>query len=240
MLEDEAPDGVTISNIHREVATIAVQGPKSAEVLGAIGLPTAMDYMAFAHAEFSGVSVVVCRTGYTGEHGYELMVHPASGAGAVWDAVMEAVSPLGGLPCGLGARDTLRTEMGYPLHGQDLSVATTPVQARLGWAVGWDKAAYWGREVITRENEVGPPRLLWGLRTEERGIPRPHMAVRSVSDEDLGEITSGTFSPTLKVGIALGYLSRAVGAGAEVKVDVRGKPLMMQVVKPPFVTPHVR
>jgi aminomethyltransferase len=154
---------------------------------------------------------------------------------------MAAASPIGGLPCGLGARDTLRTEMGYPLHGQDLSVATTPVQARLGWAIGRDKPAYWGRDVISREQEVGPPRLLWGLKTEERGIPRPHMAVRSLEDDlDLGEITSGTFSPTLKTGIALGYLSRAVGAGDEVKVDVRGKPLMMQVVKPPFVESHVR
>lgn len=239
-LADEAPDGVSIANLHREIATIAVQGPKSADVLATIGLPTDMDYMAFASADRNGTSVVVCRTGYTGEHGYELMVHPASAAGEVWDAVLGAATPLGGLPCGLGARDTLRTEMGYPLHGQDLTIAVTPAQARLGWAVGWDKPAYWGRDVIEREREVGAPRLLWGLRTEERGIPRPHMAVRSTDDEDLGEITSGTFSPTLKVGIALAYLSRAVGEGAQVKVDVRGKPLMMTVVKPPFVPAKVR
>jgi aminomethyltransferase len=217
-----------------------VQGPKSAEVLDALGLPSGMDYMAFEPADWNGTSVVVCRTGYTGEHGYELMVHPASAAGAVWDAVMAAAAPLGGLPCGLGARDTLRTEMGYPLHGQDISRAVTPVQARLAWAVGWDKPEYWGRDVIEREREVGAPRLLWGLRTDERGIPRPHMAVRSLDDEDLGEITSGTFSPTLKSGIALAYLSRAVGEGEQVKVDVRGKPLMMQTVKPPFVPSHVR
>jgi aminomethyltransferase len=239
MLRDEAPDDVTITNVHRHLATIAVQGPKSAEVLDAVGLPSGMDYMAFARVDWRGGPVVVCRTGYTGEHGYELMP-TADGAGALWDAVMEATTPLGGLPCGLGARDTLRTEMGYPLHGQDLSKAVTPVQARLAWAVGWDKPAFWGRDAIVREKEVGAPRLLWGLRTEERGIPRAHMAVRSLADDDLGEITSGTFSPTLKVGIALGYLSRAVGDGDEVKVDVRGKPLMMTVVKPPFVPSHVR
>lgn len=244
MLEDEAPTGVLISNVHRHLATIAVQGPQSAAVLEAVGLPSGMDYMAFDRVDWrapngQSAPVVVCRTGYTGEHGYELMP-TVDTAGALWDAVMDAATPLGGLPCGLGARDTLRTEMGYPLHGQDLSVATTPVQARLGWAIGWDKPAYWGRDAITRENEVGPPRLLWGLRTEERGIPRPHMAVRSVADDDLGEITSGTFSPSLKVGIALAYLSRAVGAGDEVKVDVRGKPLKMQVVKPPFVPSRVR
>jgi aminomethyltransferase len=130
--------------------------------------------------------------------------------------------------------------MGYPLHGQDLSVAVTPVQARLGWAVGWDKPAFWGREVIVREREVGAPRLLWGLRGEDRGIPRPHMAVRSHDDEDLGEVTSGTFSPTLKVGIGLAYLSRAVGEDAEVRVDVRGRPLPMRAVKLPFVPSHVR
>jgi aminomethyltransferase len=240
LLEAEAPDGVTITNLHRDVATIAVQGPRAAEVLDAVGLPTGMEYMAFSHADRRAASVVVCRTGYTGEHGYELMVHPASAAGEVWDAVIEAATAVGGLPCGLGARDTLRTEMGYPLHGQDLNVATTPLQARLGWAVGWDKPAFWGRDVIVREQEVGAPRLLWGLRTEERGIPRAHMAVRSLSDDDLGEITSGTFSPTLKTGIALAYLSRAVGEGDEVKVDVRGKPLMMHVVKPPFVPSRVR
>jgi aminomethyltransferase len=245
MLQDEAPDGMTISNVHRHLATIAVQGPKSAAVLEAVGLPSAMDYMAFARVDWpradgKSAPVVVCRTGYTGEHGYELMP-TVDIAGDLWDAVMAAATPIGGLPCGLGARDTLRTEMGYPLHGQDLSVATTPVQARLGWAVGWDKPEFWGRDVISREREVGPPRLLWGLETAERGIPRPQMAVRSVDDDhDLGEITSGTFSPTLKTGIALGYLSRSVGAGDQVKVDVRGKPLMMQVVKPPFVDSHVR
>ncbi|HWC34314.1 MAG TPA: glycine cleavage system aminomethyltransferase GcvT [Mycobacteriales bacterium] len=240
MLADEAPDGVTVTDLHREIAIIAVQGPKSAATLEALGLPTDMDYMAFEQTDWRGTSVVVCRSGYTGERGYELMVHPASSAGEVWDAVLEVATPMGGLPCGLGARDTLRTEMGYPLHGQDLTIAVTPTQARLGWAVGWDKPAYWGRDVIEREREVGAPRLLWGLRTEERGIPRPHMAVRSVDDDDLGEITSGTFSPTLKAGIALAYLSRSVGEGDEVKVDVRGKPLMMTVVKPPFVAAKVR
>jgi aminomethyltransferase len=183
--------------------------------------------------------VRVCRTGYTGEHGYELMP-PAESAAVVWDAVLGAATPLGGQPCGLGARDTLRTEMGYPLHGSDLTIAVTPVQARLGWAVGWDKPAFWGRDVLTREREVGAPRVLWGLRSADRGIPRPHMPVRSPDDTDLGEVTSGTFSPSLKTGIALALLARSVSAGDEVVVDVRGKPSTMTVVKPPFVDSHVR
>jgi aminomethyltransferase len=239
LLEVAAPNGIEIIDRHRAIATIAVQGPKSRKVLDAVGLPSGMDYMAFERVEWRGQPVTVCRTGYTGELGYELMPG-ADGAGEVWDAVADAATPLGGLPCGLGARDTLRTEMGYPLHGNDLSIAVTPVQARLGWAVGWDKAAFWGHDVLTREREVGAPRLLWGLRSEDRGIPRPHMPVRSVNDADLGEVTSGTFSPSLKAGIALALLSRSVSAGDQVVVDVRGKPSMMTVVKPPFVESHVR
>ena len=147
---------------------------------------------------------------------------------------------MGGQPCGLGARDTLRTEMGYPLHGSDLTIAVTPLQARLGWAVGWSKPAFWGRDVLVREREVGAPRLLWGLKSEDRGIPRPHMSVRSLDDVDLGEVTSGTFSPSLRVGIVLALLSRSVNEDDEVRVDIRGKPSTMRVVKPPFVPSSVR
>ncbi|HWB67287.1 MAG TPA: glycine cleavage system aminomethyltransferase GcvT [Mycobacteriales bacterium] len=238
-MQAAAPAGITIDDRHRAIATLAVQGPRSAEVLDAVGLPQQMDYMAFARTEWQGLPVTVCRTGYTGEHGYELMPG-ADRAGELWDALLEAARPLGGLPCGLGARDTLRTEMGYPLHGQDLSIAVTPVQARLGWAIGWQKPEFWGRDVLTREREVGAPRLLWGLRSEDRGIPRPHMPVRSLDHDELGEVTSGTFSPTLRVGIGLALLSRAVGDGGQVRVDVRGKPSQMQVVKPPFVELHTR
>jgi aminomethyltransferase len=239
LLRADAPDGIEVLDLHRELATIAVQGPKSAEVLDAVGLPSGMDYMAFERVTWRDLPVTVCRTGYTGEHGYELMP-PAESAGVLWDAVLDAATPLGGQPCGLGARDTLRTEMGYPLHGSDLSIAVTPVQAKLGWAVGWDKPAFWGRDVLTREREVGAPRLLWGLCSEDRGIPRPHMPVRSLDDTDLGVVTSGTFSPTLRVGIGMALLSRAVGEGDEVRVDVRGKPSVMRVVKPPFVPSSVR
>lgn len=239
LLTDSAPEGIEVLDRHREIATIAVQGPKSAEVLDAVGLPSGMDYMAFERVDWHGLPVTVCRTGYTGEHGYELMP-PADSAGQLWDAVLAAATPLGGQPCGLGARDTLRTEMGYPLHGSDLSIAVTPNQARLGWAVGWDKPEFWGRDVLTREREVGAPRLLWGLKSEDRGIPRPHMPVRSADDTDLGEVTSGTFSPSLRTGIGMALLSRAVSEGDEVRVDVRGKPSVMRVVRPPFVQTSVR
>ena len=131
LLAEAAPDGVTVTNQHRDFAVLAVQGTLSDEVVSGAGLPAGHDYMTFARNEYQGTPVTVCRTGYTGERGYELVV-PVGAAVAVWDAVLAAGEPYGLQPAGLGARDTLRTEMGYPLHGQDLSPAITPVQARLG------------------------------------------------------------------------------------------------------------
>ncbi len=144
------------------------------------------------------------------------------------------------MPCGLGARDTLRTEMGYPLHGQDLSLTITPVQARVGWAVGWDKPVFWGREVLTKERAEGPARLLWGVQALDRGIPRAHMSVTDTSGRVVGEVTSGTFSPTLRVGIGLALLDRSVKEGDQVGIDVRGRLSPMRVVRPPFVQTSTR
>jgi aminomethyltransferase len=224
------PPGLTVANEHEEYAVLAVQGPASAEALAALDLPSAHPYMSFAVAG----DVTVCRTGYTGEHGYELVL-PSVGAGDVWDALIAN----GVRPCGLAARDTLRTEMGYALHGQDLSKEISPVQARLGWAVGWSKPAFWGRDAVLAEKEAGARRLLWGLEAQDRGIPRPHMSVRD-GEAVIGEVTSGTFSPTKRVGIALALLDASVSEGDEAEVDVRGRPSRVRVVRPPFVPSHVR
>lgn len=239
-LAGAAPDGVTVADEHEAYAVLAVQGPRSAELLAALGLPNGHDYMSFVSAALNGVELTVCRTGYTGEHGYELVV-PAAGAGDVWDALMSAGQPYGLRPCGLGARDTLRTEMGYPLHGQELSAEITPVQARAGWAVGWSKPAFWGREVLAAERAGGPHRVLWGLSAVDRGIPRPHMTVYA-EQAVVGEVTSGTFSPTLRRGVALALLDASAGLsdGDTVDVDVRGRRAAMRVVRPPFVPSHVR
>ncbi len=241
VLRAAAPAGITVTDLHRDYAVLAVQGPRSAELVRALGLPDALEYMAFARAERSGVELLVCRTGYTGEHGYELVV-PWHAAGAVWDALLELGAGLGVLPCGLGARDTLRTEMGYPLHGQDLSLDISPVQARAGWAVGWAKPAFHGRDALVAEKEAGPVRRSTGLVALERGIPRAHMTVTSLDGEPLGEVTSGTFSPTRKVGVALALLSTAAGLadGDEVLVDVRGRPSRFAVTTPPFVDRSTR
>jgi aminomethyltransferase len=229
-----APPEVTVTDQHEGYAILAVQGPASERVLDSLGLPADHDYMSFVTTPYAGAEVIVCRTGYTGEHGYELIV-PSSHAAEVWDAVFAAGEPYSIRACGLGARDTLRTEMGYPLHGQDLSLEITPVQARYGWLVGWSKPAFWGRDALRAEREDGPPRQLWGLLATGRGVPRPHMPVRA-GDRVVGEVTSGTFSPTLRAGIALALLDpSAGGVGAPVEIDVRGRALPARVVKPPFV-----
>jgi aminomethyltransferase len=228
-----APEGIDVMNLHEAYAILAVQGPRSPGVLRALGLTEDLGYMAFAEDAWQGHAVVVCRTGYTGEHGYELLAR-WDDADALWDAALAAVRDHDGLPCGLGARDTLRTEMGYPLHGHELSLDITPVQARCGWAVGWSKESFWGRSALLAEKESGPPRLLWGLRPSDRAIPRAGMAVHSGGDV-VGEVTSGTFSPTLRAGIGLALLASGIGEGDTVEVDVRGRRCPMGVVKPPFV-----
>jgi aminomethyltransferase len=238
-LEAAAPDGVTITDHHDSHVVLAVQGTRSDEVLEAVGLPTGHAYMSFTEAPFGDADVVVCRTGYTGERGYELIA-PNEVGGALWDALLQAGAPYDVLPCGLGARDTLRTEMGYPLHGQDLSMAITPVQARLGWAVGWKKQSFWGKTALEAEREKGPNVTLRGLVASGRGIARPHMSVRLTRDLPIGEVTSGTFSPTLKKGVALALINSQVEEGAEVSVDVRGRQEVFVVTKPPFVQPGVR
>ena len=238
-LEAECPSGVTVTDHHRSHAVLAVQGPRSDEVLQAVGFPVGHDYMSFQEASFEDHEVVVCRSGYTGERGYELIADNEV-APALWDALLAAGEPHGILPCGLGARDTLRTEMGYPLHGQDISLEVTPVQARLGWAVGWSKPAFWGKEVLAAEKEAGARVTLRGLVAQGRGIARPQMSVKVTQDLPIGFVTSGTFSPTLRKGVALALVNSQIQVGAEVLVDVRSRPEVFVVTKPPFVETDVR
>lgn len=237
-----APADIAVTNRHFDYGVIAVQGPKSTEVLTALGLPTGMEYMAFADATVvvpgeSGaqeIPVRVCRTGYTGEHGYELVPAWADSA-PLYRALLTAVQAAGGQPAGLGARDTLRTEMGYPLHGHELSLDITPVQAGAGWAVGWKKDTFVGKEALVAEKAAGPVRKLYGLRATGRGVLRPELEVHGADGVVLGVTTSGTFSPSLKVGIALALLDSSVTVGDSVTAIVRGRGIECEVVKPPFV-----
>jgi aminomethyltransferase len=240
-LRAAAPEGITIEDQHLTHGIIAVQGPKSDDVMHALGFSYAHDYMSMEMARWNDAPVVVCRTGYTGEHGFEL-VAPNEVLVDLWDAAVAAAVAVGGLPAGLGARDTLRTEMGYPLHGQDISPTISPVTAGLGWAIGWDKPAFAGRDALLAEKSAGPARRLRGILANDRGIPRAHMNVHadSLDGAVIGEVVSGTFSPTLKQGVGLALIDASVEIGDTVIVDVRGRASSFTVAKPPFVQPSTR
>ena len=231
-------DSVEIKNAHNEYGVFALQGPNALKVMDSLGIELDLEYMSFTISNVVGAETVICRTGYTGEFGFELLPNWQD-ARKVWDALESAVRKAGGLVAGLGARDTLRTEMGYPLHGHELSLTITPVQANAGWAVGWAKPNFWGKSILEKEKTQGATRILRGLLVTERGIPRQGMAVMK-DQQKIGEITSGTFSPTLKTGIALALISPEIAIGQEVSIDVRGKLTMAKVIKPPFVTSHVK
>jgi aminomethyltransferase len=222
--------GLTVSDVTREIAIIAVQGPASDELVAGLGVPD-LDYMSFGTAEVAGARCTVCRTGYTGERGVEILA-PAEDAAAVWEAVVAA----GAVPCGLGARDTLRTEMGYPLHGHELLPDVPARWSSVGWAVSRDKGDFVGRSAYV---DTEPLEKVVGLRVIERGIPRAEMVV-TAGGEGVGVTTSGTFSPTLKVGIALARVTREVAVGDAVQILVRGRPVAAEVVKLPFVPARVR
>jgi aminomethyltransferase len=231
-----------IIDVKDDTACLAVQGPRAAEVLTGAGIDGVdLDYMhgrtlaiAPPSGEVEGDSRMpeseglLTRTGYTGEIGFEVLL-PIDRAPDMWDRITEA----GAAPAGLGCRDTLRLEMGYALHGQDISVDTTPVEARLGWAV---KAGtgFRGENAYVAAKEAGPSRRLWGLRASGRGIPRAGQRVM-VDGRQVGSTTSGTFSPTCKIGVAMAYLDAYLDAGAEVQIDVRGRPLAAEIMRPPFV-----
>ena len=211
-------------------AVIAVQGPDARERLASVS-PEAADVPRFrvARFEWKGIACVAAGTGYTGEDGVECAV-PGDAAPDFWRAVLDA----GVAPAGLGARDTLRLEAGLPLHGHELGPGITPLQAGLGWVVGWDKGAFRGRDALEAERSAGVRRLLRGLEVDGRQPPRAGQQV--VRDGAvIGEVTSGNFSPMLERGIAFAFLPPEVGEGSEVVIDVRGKLLAARVVKTPFV-----
>jgi aminomethyltransferase len=221
-LKEREIRGSEVRDASEEYALLAVQGPKSVESLG---LP---DAPAFTHGmgELDGLEVMVCRTGYTGETGVELMC-PAEDAVALWDAVVAR----GARPCGLGARDTLRLEVCYPLHGNDITRETDAISAGLGWVCALDKA-FTGADRLRQVKEQGPARRLVAFVMEEKAVPRGGMAIAGG-----GEVTSGTHSPLLDVGIGMGYTPAAQAAvGTELEIDVRGKPRRARVVKKPFYT----
>ncbi len=219
-LKEREPRGSEVRDTSDEYGLIAVQGPRSIERLG---LP---DRPAFTHemGELDGIEVMVSRTGYTGEPGVELCC-AAEEAQALWDAVVAR----GATPCGLGARDTLRLEVCYPLHGNDITPETDAISAGLGWACALE-TEFTGVETLRRIKEEGPARKLVPFVMEEKAIPRQGMPI-----EGGGEVTSGTHSPMLDRGIGMGYVPTAsAAADTEIEIDVRGKPRRARVVKKPI------
>jgi glycine cleavage system T protein (aminomethyltransferase) len=219
-LKDREPRGCEVRDASDEYGLVAVQGPRSLERLGLPGAP------AFTHAmgELDGIEVMIARTGYTGEVGVELCCAEDESE-ALWDAI----TARGVTPCGLGARDTLRLEVCYPLHGNDISPETDAISAGLGWACALD-TEFTGVDVLRRVKEEGPTRKLVPFVMEERAVPRQGMPI-----EGGGEVTSGTHSPMLDVGIGMGYVPTASAAlDTELVIDVRGKPRRARVVKKPI------
>lgn len=228
-LQTVVPAGITISDLHNSHGIVAIQGPRSPEVLATLGLPADHEYMSAVFATYSGEDVVLCRSGYTGERGYEVIA-PVAVIEPLWVAAVAA----GAVPAGLGARDTLRLEMGYPLHGHEITTEISPVEAGLSWAIGWDKPTFHGSAALKDQKENGAPRKRAALKATERGIPRGDMPVLR-DGVQIGITTSGTFSPSLKEGIALALVPTDVKIGDMLHLDVRGRTLAVEVVRLPFV-----
>ena len=216
-------------------ALLALQGPRARDVLDPL---TDVDLevlpgFAFARGRVLGVEVLVARTGYTGEDGFELYVD-GSGAEELWEGILEGGAGLGTIPAGLGARDVLRLEMGYPLYGSDLDEDHSALEAGLGWVVKLGKGEFVGRRALASERERGVRRRLAGIRLSERGFPRPGYEVVAGGGV-AGVVTSGTMSPSLGTGIALSYLPAGLAkVGSPVALRVRGRELRGEVVRPPF------
>lgn len=223
-------EGLAVDDATVATAVLALQGPASDRIGTELGLPE-LDFMHFAPGEVAGVALTVCRTGYTGERGLELLV-PAAEALGVWQVLLDS----GARPCGLGARDTLRTEMGYPLHGKELRPDVPASWCSVGWAIARTKYTFPGKSALSR---LEVTQRIMGLRMVDRGIPRADMAVVR-RGRQAGTTTSGTFSPSLGKGIALARVARAAEPGDTVQIDVRGRLLGAEIVRTPFVPSRVR
>ncbi len=227
--------GVELKNISDTVGQLAVQGPKAEDLVAPMLRDdvSGLGYYHSMNSEIAGVPCLISRTGYTGEDGFEIYVD-ASRASDVWAAVFAGrPEPV---PCGLGARDTLRLEMAFRLHGSDMDETTTPLEAGIGWIVRMDKGDFIGRDVLASQKEKGLKRRLVGLRSETRRFPRHGFPVWA-GGEEVGTVTSGGFSPSLECGIALAYVAGpSAKKSSDFSIDVRGKKIKAEYVKGPFYT----
>jgi len=232
------PMGAELENASDNTGQLAIQGPKAKEILQrltAVDL-SAIPYYAFTTGEFAGCGdVIISNTGYTGAGGFELYFYPEDGE-RIWNAIFEAGRPEGILPIGLGARDTLRLEMGYCLYGNDIDDSTSPIEAGLGWITKFvDGKDFINRAALEQQKKEGVARKLCAFEITEKGIPRHGYTIASQSGETIGVVTSGTMSPLLRKGIGLGYVKTEYAAqGTDINIVIRDKPVAAKVVKLPF------
>lgn len=228
--------GATLTNRSAEFAQLALQGPRAPAILARLTAAPldAIRYYHFGQGDVAGVPTLISRTGYTGEDGFELYI-PAAAAVEMWTRLLEAGADDGLQPIGLGARDTLRLEKGYALYGHELSPQISPLEAGLGWIVKLEKGDFVGRDALVQQKAAGIPRRLVGLLMEERGIPREGYPVYA-GERQVGSVTSGTMSPSLKNGIALALVESSCAVlDKELHIGIRDRKLRARIVKPPFV-----
>lgn len=233
------PTSAVITNVSSEFGQIAVQGPKAPELLSRFVDPakiSALQYFHFTEEEILGTPVIIARTGYTGEDGFEIFT-PTSSTAALWNALLEKGSELGVLPCGLGARDSLRLEAAYPLHGHELGTEISALESGLGWIVKLDKGDFIGRAALQAQKEEGVPRKLVGFKLEGAGIARQGdgVGVAGSAEPSLGIVTSGTKTPTVNIALGMALVdASATAVGTPLSFVVRGRSIPGVVVKLPF------
>jgi aminomethyltransferase len=238
---EHAGGDADIRNSSPEIAQLALQGRQAQATLQPLcDLPLeAIRYYWAAKVMVMGVEALVSRTGYTGEDGFEIYC-PAAHGSTLWGALLDAGAPYGIKPVGLGARDTLRLEMGYALYGNDITAETSPLQAGFSWVVRLNKAEFIGRDALLKERAAGIKRRLVGFEVLERGVARSHYRILAAGHE-IGEVTSGTMSPSLNKAIGLGYVPPEYAKpGTVLQIDIRGKPVPAQVTSTPFYPSQVR
>ncbi|NSW91831.1 MAG: glycine cleavage system aminomethyltransferase GcvT [Firmicutes bacterium] len=235
-MKDNIEGKVEIRDVSNEYAQLALQGPKAQKILKMLtdfSLEAIKPFRFEQKVVIAGVDTIVSRTGYTGEDGFELYIRPQN-AEHVWDRIIEAGKTEGLVPAGLGARDTLRFEAALPLYGQEISEDITPIEAGLERFVKFDKGDFIGRDALLKQKEKGPDRKLVGFEMIDRGVPRSHYIVQ-VGSMEIGFVTSGNFSPTLKKNIGIALLKKEYcEIGTDIEIVIRNKAMKARVIKLPF------
>ena len=243
-IQKQNSEGAEIANVSADYAQVALQGPVAYEILAKYlgespGAFTLEEFPAFTVREYSlrsepGKKIIVARTGYTGEDGFEIFCGSAFGS-KLWDHLMTIGAPLGLKPCGLGARDTLRLEACFPLHGHELSDDITALESGLGWVTKFEKGAFVGSDILKKQKTDGLKRRLVGFELIDKGIVRADAPVCLPSGERIGAVSSGTMTPTLGKSVGLAFIDQAHSSiGTELRAEVRGKPLAIRIIKTPF------